>query len=223
MEIQDKTIEKVWKKALKHIMKEGYNFKDNEGRTCREIFNLILKVEKPDEETTKPMEIISKLKKWIYPSQEELANSILNKKFVPGYYFTYGDRAFNFRSEEQAINQVDKFIIPLLKKDPTSRRAILAFYNPLKDSLLYRKEIPSRMFTDFKIRNKYLNATTIVRSNDIFIGWPADIYQVYVMQKYIAEKLNCSVGSTTTISISAHIFEEQFEDIQKILKITSKE
>ncbi len=217
MEIKEETPVKAWKKALKFILKEGFNYKDHEGRICKEVLNLVITIRKPEKDTLAPIEEINSLRKWVYPSSEEIASSILNDKLISGYYYTYGQRAFNFKSGHEGINQVDKFVIPLLKKDPMSRKAIIVFHNPVEDSLLYRKEIPGIVVIDFKLRNKVLHVTAVIRSNDLFLGWPADLYQVHSLQNYVASKLECKAGSVTTLSISAHVFEEHLDDIQKIL------
>jgi len=217
MEIREETPAKAWKKALKQIMKSGFSYKDHEGRICKEILNIIITVRKPEKDTLAQIQEINSLRKWVYPSSEEIASSILNDRLVSGYYYTYGQRAFNFKSGHEGINQVDKFVIPLLKKDPTSRKAIIVFHNPIEDSLLYRKEIPGIVTVDFKLRNKMLHVTAVIRSNDLFLGWPADLYQIKSLQDYVASKLDCKAGSITTLSISAHVFEEHFEDISKIL------
>jgi thymidylate synthase len=60
--------------------------------------------------------------------------------------------------------------------------------------------------------------TAVIRSCDLFFGWPANIYQLYVLQKYVSEKVNCEIGTLSTFLASAHIFEDQFENIKKILK-----
>lgn len=211
-EIIAKNAEDAWEKALRNIYDNGKDFVDRDNRTCREILNLILKIENV-KDITKPIEILNSLRKWVYPPYEELEIFILGKKDIPGYYYNYGARAFNF----ETINQIDDFVIPLLKKDKTSRRATAIFYNPLKDSFLFRKDIPGMIMINFNIRQEKLHITAIVRSNDLFFGWPANIYQVYVLQNYVAKQLGVELGSITTISISAHIFEDQLEDIKKVL------
>lgn len=213
MEITDENVVRLWKKALKYVLKKGKDFTDKESRICREVLNMILVIKDPIKEITKPIKILNSFKKWIYPPFEELAKVMLSKKDIPGYYFTYGSRAFKFGS----INQIEEFVIPLMKKDKTSRRATILFYNPLKDSYLYKKEIPGMILADFKIRNNKLHVTTFIRSNDLFFGWPANIYQVHILQEYIGKKLGVEVGSITTFSTSAHIFEDQFEYIKKVL------
>ncbi len=59
---------------------------------------------------------------------------------------------------------------------------------------------------------------SVIRSNDLFFGWPANIYQVSILQKFVAERIGCELGNIQTVSVSAHIFEDQFDDIKKILR-----
>lgn len=213
MEIIENTTLVAWKKALKYVFEKGKDFIDKEERVCREVLNLTITIKEPFLDITKPIEILNSFKKWIYPPFEELIKFILSKKEMPGYYYTYGSRAFRFGP----LNQVDNFVIPLLKKDMTSRRATVLFYDPLKDSDLYKKETPSMIVADFKVRDKKLCATAVIRSNDLFFGFPANSYQIYVLQDYIRKKLDVGFGSLTIFSNSAHIFEDQFEDIKKII------
>ncbi|MBI2630194.1 hypothetical protein HYW76_03755 [Candidatus Pacearchaeota archaeon] len=212
MEIIEKNAEDAWKKALRHVFENGKDFVDRDGRNCRELINLNITI-KDISTISKPVEIINSFKKWIYPPIEELEGFMLSKKEISGYYYNYGARAFNF----QGINQIDNFVIPLLKKDKTSRRATITFYNPANDSFLFKKDVPGMIMLNFNIKDNRLNVITVVRSNDLFFGWPANLYQTFVLQNYVAKQLNCEIGSITTNSISAHIFEDQFDYIKKII------
>jgi thymidylate synthase len=212
MEIIEKTAEKAWKKLLKYVLENGANFKDVNGRICKEALNVVTVVENP-ENIAKPIEILNSFNKWIYPPIEEIKDSILGKKDIGGYYYNYGARAFNYNG----VNQIDDYIIPLLKKDPGQRRAIIVFYGPEKDAMLLKKETPGMIMMNFNIREKKLHATMVIRSNDLFYGWPANIIQGYFLADYISKELNCPIGKITTISISAHVFEDQFEYIRKII------
>ena len=213
MEIIEKKAKDVWKKVLKYLLENGNDFVDREGRVCRQILNVRTTIESVDS-ITKPIEIINSFNKWVYPLLEEIEALGLTKDTIPGYHFSYGNRAFNFN---EAINQIDEFVVPLLKKDPTSRRATVVLYNPQKDSQLHKNDIPSMLIMNFNILNGKLHATTLVRSNDLFLGLPANMYQTFVIQRYIAKKVGCKIGSITTHSISAHIFEDQFEYIKKVI------
>ncbi len=212
MEIIENKADEAWKKVLKLVLEKGEDFTDRDNRICREILNLIICV-KNNNSFMKPIEIINSLKKWVYPPLEELENFILSKKDMPGYYYNYGARTFNFNE----INQIDNYVIPLLKKDLTTRRGTIIFYNPVLDSSLFRKDTPGMITMNFNLRDDKLHVTALVRSNDLFFGWPANLYQSFILQKYVASKIGCELGNITTISISAHIFEDQFEDIKKII------
>ncbi len=212
VEIKGKTAMEVWKKILSSIKKNGEAYKDNKNKICKEIQNLTATIETPTE-ILKPIELLNKFNKWIYPKPDEIKKSMLYKENSAEYYYNYGKRAFYI----DKVNQIDDFIIPLLKKDPTSKRGIVVFYSPKRDTLPMRKETPGVAMINFSIRNHKLCSTMIIRSNDMFYGWPGNIAQGYFLADYIAEALKYPVGPITTVSISAHIFEEQLRDIKKVV------
>ena len=211
--IKDSALE-AWKATLKHIIDEGIEFSDHDQRKCKEELNVMIKINHPEQDITKPIEVMRSLKKWVYPELDELEDIFFKKEASSFYYYTYGARIFNYANVK---NQVDDFIIPLLKKDPDSRRAIIALYSPVADSGVNKKETPSLISIFFKIIEKKLTLTMVIRSNDMFIGWPANIYQVYLLQKYVSEKLGTETGGITTVSHSAHIFTEYDEEIKAAL------
>ena len=214
MEIKSETIKDAWKSSLKYILESGEDFTDENNRVCREVLNLVTEVNNPGEDITVAIDVLNSFKKWVYPPLDEIGDLILSRKLSPTYSYSYGPRLFNFQN---TINQIDNFIIPLLKRNSFSRRGIVLVWNPIQDSNIYRRDVPGLISIYFKIRKKSLNATIVVRSNDIFFGWPANLYQVFVLQDYLAKKLGCKIGSLTTFSNSAHIFKDQFEDIQKVI------
>lgn len=214
MEIIKKTSFECWKAALKEIMDSGHDYKDIDKRLCRQMLNLVIKILNPAEGITKPVETLNGFKKWVYPPLDEIANIILARKLAPAYDYSYGPRLFNFNG---AIDQVNDFLIPMLKNDPTSRRGVVVIWNPLMDSNIYKNRVPSLMMLDFKLQKNKLHVVSIVRSSDMFFGWPANIYQIFVLQNYVREKLGCELGTLTTFSTSAHIFDDQFEDIEKVV------
>jgi hypothetical protein len=113
VEIKSETTIGAWKSGLKYILESGKDFTDENNRVCREILNLVIKVENPEKDITRPVEILNNFKKWVYPPINEIAEVIMSRKLSPTYAFSYGPRLFNF---DNAINQIDDFLIPLLKK-----------------------------------------------------------------------------------------------------------
>jgi len=207
----------LWKEAIVHIKKNGKDFADNDNRTCREVFNLVLNLINIDVcEILEPIETMINSRKWVYPSKEELS-SIMFKEFqAPIYEYTYGGRIFGYSGK---FDQIHSFIIPLLKKDPTSRRAILVFYDPIEDSKPLNKNNPGIIYVQFRIIDDFLNMSCHIRSNDLFFGWPANLYQLFCLMDYVGRKLDLKNGTITTISNSAHVFVEDFDEIKDILDI----
>jgi len=214
--IQNESTMEAWKSLLKEIYNNGNNYVDEDSRKCREILNFIVKVKDPEKDITKPIERLNSFEKWRYPPLDKIANSILSPDHINSKFsYSYGPRLFNFAGK---LNQLDDFVIPTLKKEWWSRRAIVNFWDNLMDSTATKKASPGMTNILFKIIDKKkLNITAIIRSNDMFFGWPANIYHLYVIQKYVAQKLNLEIGEITTFSFSAHIFEDQFEFIRQIL------
>ena len=105
-----------------------------------------------------------------------------------------------------------------MKNTPNSRRAVISLWDPVADSSLSNRENPGLMLIDFKMRREKLNLTAVIRSNDVFFGWPANFYQLFVLQDYVKKALNCDFGNITVFSTSAHIFDDQFKFIEKVLK-----
>ncbi len=215
MEIKAKNTMEGWIKSLKKVYSEGEDFVDQDGRICREILNITTIIENPEDDIAKPIEKLNEFQRWKYPSINEISNIILTKKSTPSYSYTIGSRIFSFDDEK---NQIDDFIIPLLKDSPSTRRASLTLWNPKKDSNQNMRDIPSVLSFDFKIRKNKLHINTFIRSNDIFLGYPANIYQVRVLQKYVADKVDVELGSICIFSASAHIYDDKFDMIEQIIK-----
>ena len=215
MEITNTNAKELWKSAIDHIKENGEDFKDNDNRTCRETHNLILNLKDVDKsKIEEPINTMIHSKKWIYPSKEELSSIMFKEYQAPIYEYTYGGRIFGY---SEGFDQINSFIIPLLKKDPHTRRAIIVFYNPTEDSKPENKNTPGIIYVQFRIRNEKLSMNSHIRSNDLFFGWPANIYQLHCLMNYVSKKLEIENGDITTYSNSAHIFKEDLQEINEII------
>lgn len=215
MEITDDSAMGIWKKALDYINAKGKDYKDNDGRTCRETFNLVLILKNAENaDIEKPMDRMARTKSWIYPSREELSGIMFKKFPAPIYNFTYGGRIFNFGG---SVNQLNEFIIPLLKQDSRTKRAIMVLYNPVMDSDINNRSTPGIIYIHFRIRDRKLHLTAAIRSNDLFFGWPANVYQFFNLLKTVSGELSVDIGDITVFSNSAHFFVEDLEYMESLL------
>lgn len=107
-------------------------------------------------------------------------------------------------------------IIELLTRDPESRRAVINLNVP-NPNVIFTKDEPCTIALQFLIRNGKLNCTAIMRSNDIWYGFPYDVAFFTELQKYIADKLMVEYGTYTHFVTSLHLYEKNYKDIQKIV------
>lgn len=215
MELRLPTAMDAWKAALHHIVAKGKDFKDNDKRTCKEVLNLSVTIEHPEIGIEEPIDTIKRMEKWVYPSKDELVSIIFNELELPLYDYTYGSRIFGYQEMQDQIND---YIIPLLTENPSSRRATVITVDPNKDLDLKNRNAPGLISLHFKVAEGKLVLTSVIRSNDYFIGWPANVYQLAALQQYVAKQLGLQQGALTTYSISAHVFAEYKEDIEEVLR-----
>lgn len=108
-------------------------------------------------------------------------------------------------------------IVNLLKEDIYTRRAVINIYNNT-DIGLDSMDIPCTMSLHFIIRNNKLILQTYMRSNDLYLGFPYDIFSFTFLQKFVANKLNIEVGSYHHYVSSLHIYKRNYNFFSNITK-----
>jgi len=209
-----KNVMEAWRIGIRHIKENGFVFLDDEKRECHEVSNFVLTIEDISD-AQRALHWIRSQGDWYYPSDDELSEAILSPHSQKTDRYVYGERIFSFNKK---INQVDDYVIPLLQKKPTSRRAIIILANPIIDDVIKRSNFVSMISLWFRIVKGKLCITAIIRSSDYLLGWPANIYQTALLQKYVAQKLQLPVGSITTNALSAHYFTEDDWILEKLEK-----
>ena len=130
-------------------------------------------------------------------------------------YFKYSDDGITLNGAygPRIRKSLDK-VIKSLQTDKNSRRAVIPIYSE-KDAGLDSKDIPCTISLQFLIRDNKLDMCTNMRSNDIYLGLPYDVFNFTMWQEYIACKLNINIGTYTHIVSSMHFYEK---DRSKIVK-----
>lgn len=134
--------------------------------------------------------------------------------------YTYGERLVNWTAQSlaeggNAINQIEQIVIPQLQKNRQTRRAIATTLNPEKDIKI--ENTPCMILDQFIIRQEKLHVTTYFRSHDIFGAALANWFAITKLMEIVAKKLKIEVGSLTSISCSAHVYERDFKNAKKML------
>lgn len=113
------------------------------------------------------------------------------------------------------FDQVEK-IIKLLKKDPESRRAVINLNVP-NEFVIETKDELCTIALQFLLRDGKLNCTGMMRSNDIWFGFPYDVIFFTELQKYIAARLKVKTGTYTHFVTSMHLYDRDYDKVIKIL------
>lgn len=110
----------------------------------------------------------------------------------------------------QWTNQVHR-LISELKANPASRRHIISLWNidDLWDMALY----PCVWHNQWLVKEGKLHLIVGVRSNDIALGQPFNVFQYYVLQRMIAQVTGYEMGTLTFNINDAHIYEYHVEPL----------
>lgn len=102
-----------------------------------------------------------------------------------------------------------QYVYDMLKENPNSRQAVIhiktADDKPSKD-------VNCTVCLQFFIRDGKLYLTTYMRSNDLWMGFPYDVFQFTNMQIMLAMQLGVEVGTYTHIAGSLHLYARNVKE-----------
>ena len=113
------------------------------------------------------------------------------------------------------------YIIKALLKDRFTRQAVISIWRPKPGE---SKDIPCTISLQFLIRNGELHCIANMRSNDIWLGTPYDIYTFSMIARYIivSEKKfrvrGLQPGFLYLNSGSTHIYEQDLKKAKKLIR-----
>jgi thymidylate synthase len=114
----------------------------------------------------------------------------------------------------EELDQVD-YLIDQLKKNPASRRHVTSLWNieDLDEMALN----PCVWNTQWLVKEGKLHLIVGVRSNDMALGNPFNVFQYQVLQRMIAQVTDYELGTLTFNINDAHIYERHVEGLQEQL------
>lgn len=114
----------------------------------------------------------------------------------------YGHKIHNYFDFDQW-----EYVKHLLSNDPQSRRAIIHIKPPEEDSLC-EKDTPCTLTLQFQIVDEKLTLTTVMRSNDIWLGFPYDVFCFTSLQQLMAYELNYEIGEYCHFVGNMHLYKK---------------
>lgn len=119
--------------------------------------------------------------------------------------------AYGYRWREHfGIDQIET-IISKLKEDSSSRHGVVVTWDPKIDLVKELKNVPCPYTFTINIINGRLNMHNIMRSNDVMLGLPFDVFGFALLQSMIAQRLGVKVGVYTHSISNAHIYDDHYE------------
>lgn len=122
-----------------------------------------------------------------------------------------------FKKDINGESQWDR-LLKLLGKDIFSRRAVLYFYDSTQGVDYFAKDIACVSTAQFLIRKDKLDVIVNMRSNDIILGLPYDIYLLTMLQELLSLELGVEIGRYYHNVGSMHIYDRHFLLGKEMLK-----
>lgn len=126
--------------------------------------------------------------------------------FPTHFWGAYGERI-----KLQAYNVINK-----LTDDPNTRQAIVTLWDPWMDNVTGKNDYPCTIALHFYIRDGLLDTNVIMRSNDVWLGLPYDVFQFTQLQATMARVLGTEPGTYRHTALSLHLYERDIASAQAL-------
>ena len=194
-------------KIIQTIIKFGVVKKSQYGDAQREVLNLSVVISEQDPDDIKlPLHFPFKLE-----DIQKYIPEIIQDVPLDNTAYKYGNRLRSYFGVDQI-----KSMIETLKEANYSRRAVVCTWDVAKDH--NAKEPPCINLIQALAQDGKLHLTAYIRSNEMFEGWPLNAFGLRKLQKIICEETGLVMGTLTTISNSAHLYESKWSKAMEVIK-----
>jgi thymidylate synthase len=123
----------------------------------------------------------------------------------------YGPRLRRWRGEVDQLHRVRALLI----RDPDSRQAVIQIYDPQLDTRGHR-DVPCTLNYRFFLRDGRLDMHTTMRSNDVWLGLPYDLFTATLLQELVAGWLGAEVGAYHHHVDSLHLYAQHYDGAAQV-------
>lgn len=119
--------------------------------------------------------------------------------------------AYGYRWREHFEFDQLRAIVDLLKKDPTTRRAVMSMWDAKVDLQESHLDHPCNMMISFRILKGHLQMTVYNRSNDLIWGLcGANAVHLTMLHEWMAAAVGVELGTWHHFSNNLHMYEQHF-------------
>lgn len=228
MTVRGNSVLEVWKQIVFHIMRYGTVKGTQYGMEQREIPGLQWIIE--DTKNTFPQNIPedwpNELKETTGMTHEAIQayHDVFQKADVKeGVSYTYGSRLRAWQTEtDTPINQISDSLIAHLKRSPDSRRSVAVTFVPPIDTFA-TVDTPCLICIQTLQSEGKLHLFATFRSHDIFKAAIPNAFGLITVLQEVASATGFETGQLCIHSNSAHIYEGDFSQAEKLIACTHVE
>jgi len=110
-------------------------------------------------------------------------------------------------------------VVTKLNVDRSTRQAVIAVWDHQKDSAFRRpmpKDIPCTLSITFSASSGALDMSVTMRSNDVWLGVPYDVFQFRQLQRTISNVTGILMGEYTHHAVSMHAYDKDLAGINRL-------
>jgi thymidylate synthase len=211
--IEGKTIAETWVKIIHRIKTTGTIRPTGYDGTWQELIDLMAIItDEPDNFYFPEPNYLPIDRSFLEEYISQILDNTTNQE---GVKYTYGQRLRSWFGRDQIEQVIEK-----LAHDINSARAVMSLWDASQD---HNDNPPCLNHIWVRIVDNELSLTATFRSNDMFSAWPANAMGLRALQKYIYNALInktdhiLKMGALITISQSAHIYDDCFENVANII------
>lgn len=138
--------------------------------------------------------------------------------FGAKYSQAFADTSRIDRHKVGGFDQIE-YIIDLLKNDPFSRRIYMSYWNPpdFDKTALLPCHTSVQFYVEELNNQRYLSCHFTMRSNDLFLGHPFNIFSYAVMTYILALKCNMKPKELVFTGGDIHVYKNHIEQVKEQL------
>jgi thymidylate synthase len=209
--VRGKTIAEAWLKILDTILKFGKESDTHYDEDQREVVNLLSVIEEEDPNNFYIPEYLPCDEKRV---REYIPRITRDMRGDGTYTYTYGSRMRSWFGTDQVQRALEK-----LTKKPISRAVVINLWDSQKDLEIGGSPCLNHIW--FRVSGGRIHMTCIVRSQDMFEGYPENCFGLRAFQeefrKSLSERLKAkgggevSLGSMVLLTQSCHLYKDTWE------------
>ncbi len=213
--VQGKTVAEAWLNVLDTILKFGKVSGTHYGSRQKEVLNLLSVITEEDPDKFFVPDYLpcneESIREYIPRITQNLAGGIGKNDY------TYGSRMRSWFGSDQVKRAVAK-----LAREPISRAVVIGLWDPTKDLELGGSPCLNHIW--LRISDDRLYMTAVLRSHDMFEGYPENAFGLRALQEHIRKEwlatqpaeTKLGLGHLMLLSQSAHLYEDTWNWAQKV-------